>query len=140
MPVRLFAHLTWTTAQRQPLINPDVAAFLRRFLPHEAQRHGARALATGIVADHVHLVLQLPPTFNVPRLVQGLKGAGARLANRECLLPRAPLRWAEGYELRSVGVRQLPTVIKYVTNQAARDPELAVGQRPSGRPAAELRL
>ena len=97
MPVRLYAHLTWTTLQRQPLVNSGAAAFLRRFLPREAQRHDARVLEVGIVADHVHLVLQLPPILNVPRLVQGLKGASARLANRDGLMPHAPLRWAEGY-------------------------------------------
>ena len=114
MPVRLYAHLTWTTLQRQPLINHGVAEFLRRFLPPEAKRHGARVLASGIVADHVDVVLQLPPVTNIPRLVQGLKGASARLVNRDGLMSRAPLRWAEGYDLRSVGVRQLGTVVAYV--------------------------
>ena len=107
-----------------------MAEFLRRFLPREAQRHGARLLAAGFVADHVHVVVQLSAINNIPRLVQGLKGASARLVNREGLLPRAPLRWAEGYDLRSVGVRQLGTVINYVSNQASRHPERAVGQRP----------
>src|SRR2546422_290157 len=112
------------------LTGPAVAEFLRRFLPREAQRHGARLLAAGIVADHVHVVVQLPAINNIPRLVQGLKGASARVINREGLMPRAPLRWAEGYDLRSVGVRQLGTVITYVNNQASRHPERAVGQRP----------
>jgi len=135
MPVRLYTHLTWTTVQRQPVINSAVATFLRRFLPREAQRHGPRVIEAGIVANHVHLVLQLPPIINIPRLVQGLKGASARIANRDGLLPRAPLRWAEGYDLRSVGVRQLPTVIAYVGNQSARHPTLVGDERPSGRPS-----
>ena len=140
VPVRLYAHLTWTTLQRQALITPDVVVFLRRFLPHEAQRHGARLLAVGIVADHVHVVLRLPAVNNIPRMVQGFKGASARVANRDGLMPRAPLRWAEGYDLRSVGVRQLRTVVEYVENQASRHPNLAVMPRPSGRAAAERGL
>lgn len=70
MPARLYAHLTWTTLQRQPLINPAVADFLRRFLPREAQRHGVRLLEVGIVADHVHVVLQLPPTRSPQRTLR----------------------------------------------------------------------
>src|SRR3989475_13025752 len=116
--------------QRQSLIRPAVAEFLRRFLPREAQRHGARLLAAGFVADHVHVVVQLSAINNIPRLVQGLKGASARLVNREGLMPRAPLRWAEGYDLRSVGVRQLRTVIEYVGRQPQRHPQLAIDQRP----------
>ncbi len=130
MPVRLYVHLTWTTLQRQALINRDVEAFLRRFLPRETQRHGARLLALGVVADHVHVVLRLAAVNNIPRMVQGFKGASARVANREGLTPRAPLRWAEGYDLRSVGVRQLRTVIEYVANQANRHPNLAISPRP----------
>src|SRR2546429_6323191 len=138
MPVRVYVHLTWTTLQRQPLSNAEVAGFLRRFLPKEAQRHGARVLEAGIVADHVHLVLQLLPVINIPRLVQGLKGASARLVNRDGLTPRAPLRWAEGYDLRSVGVRQLRTVIEYVGRQPQRHPEFAIDQRPSDRKSTRL--
>lgn len=126
MPVHLYVHLTWTTLQRQALINRDVAAFLYRFLPREARRHGARLLALGVVADHVHLVLRLPPVTNISRMVQGFKGASARIANRDGLMPRAPLRWAEGYDLRSVGVRRLQTVVDYVEQQASRHPNLAV--------------
>jgi hypothetical protein len=91
----------------------------------------------GIVADHVHLVLELPRRFDISRLVQGLKGASARIANREGLMPRAPLRWAEGYDVRSVGVRQLPRALAYVQGQAARHPDRAIAaMRPSGRHAA----
>jgi len=130
MPVRLFGHLTWTTLQRQPIINAGVAELLQRFLPQEARRHGALLLGVGMVADHVHVVLRLPPVVDVPRLVQGFKGASARIANRDGLMPRAPLRWAEGYDFRSVGVGQLRTVLDYVRNQAVRHPTLAVGPRP----------
>src|SRR5438552_18122529 len=60
VPVRLYVHLTWTTLQRQPLINHGVADFLRRFLSQEAKRHGARHLESGVVEDHVHVVMQFP--------------------------------------------------------------------------------
>src|SRR5947208_13650999 len=82
VPVRLYVHLTWTTLQRQPLINHGVADFLRRFLPREATRHGARLLASGVVAHHVRLVLPLPPVTHIPRLIQRLKGASSRLHTR----------------------------------------------------------
>ncbi|PYO85269.1 MAG: hypothetical protein DMD68_04160 [Gemmatimonadetes bacterium] len=58
--VRLYAHLSWTTFARLPLIKPATADFLRRFSLAEAKRHDARVIAMGVVQDHVHLVLQLP--------------------------------------------------------------------------------
>ena len=126
MPVRLYAHLTWTTLRRLPLLNPEVASFLHRFLRIEAKRHGVHVLETGIVANHVHAIIQLPAVVDIPRLVQGFKGASARIANRDGLMPRAHLRWADGYDLRSVGIRQLPSAVRYVRTQADRHPGLAI--------------
>src|SRR5436190_17193453 len=138
MPVHLYGHLTWTTLRRLPLLNPDVARFLERFVRQEAARHGARVLETGIVSNHVHAIVQLPPVIDIPRLMQGLKGASARIANRDGLMPRARLRWADGYDLRSVGVRQLAGALRYVRQQAEHHPDLAI--RPSGPQGAERPL
>jgi REP element-mobilizing transposase RayT len=143
MPVRLYALLTWTTDARLPRIGRTGADFLRRFLPAEARRQGARVIELGIVRNHVHALLELPSRFDVPRLVQGLKGASARIANREGYAGGAPLRWASGYDLRSVGVKHLRQVTAYVRSQEQRHPELAVETQagvmpvPSVPPCAE---
>jgi len=130
MPVRLYALLTWTTLRRLPLIHAGAAAFLRRVLPEIARRHGTRVVDLGIVRNHVHMVLQLPPRADIPRLVQGLKGASARIANRDGVMPRARLRWANGYDLRSLGVRDLRRAIEYVRAQSTRHPGLGVDEIP----------
>jgi len=129
MPVRIYAHLSWTTFARAPLITERVAEFLCRFLLEEATRHGARAIEIGIVRDHVHMLLELPGEFDVPRMAQGLKGASARLANRDGHAGHTPLQWAQGYDLRSVGVEQLRRVADYVREQKRRHADV----RPSGR-------
>ncbi len=126
VPVRLYALLTWTTQRRLPLIHLEAAAFLRRVLPTIASRHGTRVIELGIVRNHVHVVLELPPRPDVPRLVQGLKGASARIANRDGIMTRAKLRWADGYDLRSLGVRDLKRAINYVRAQSERHPDVAL--------------
>ena len=126
VPVRLYALITWTTLRRLPLIHRDAAVFLKRALPSIAERHGARVVEIGVVSNHVHLVVELPLRPDIPRLLQGLKGASARVANRDGVMPRAPLRWADGYDLRSLGVRELKRAIAYVRAQDQRHPELAI--------------
>jgi REP element-mobilizing transposase RayT len=128
MPVRIYAHLTWTCWARLPLIDQPVAEFLLPFLLGEAKRQGARVIEIGVVPNHVHLLLELPPAYDVPRLVQGLKGASARLANRDGHSRNKSLRWDSGYDLRSVGLKQLPGVANYVRLQ-----ELKHG-KPKPRP------
>jgi len=116
----IYIHLTWTTFARSPLIKPRVAEFLKAFLPAECVRHAAKLVALGIVDDHVHTIIALPLTFDVPRLVMGLKGASARIANRDGIAERESLRWEQGYDLRSVSPRQLDEAIAYVRNQKER--------------------
>ncbi|OGT92096.1 MAG: hypothetical protein A2083_10755 [Gemmatimonadetes bacterium GWC2_71_9] len=103
MPSVFYAHLTWTTLRRAPLIDAPVAVFLRRFLPPQARRFGAQVLEIGILRDHVHPLLHMAPACPVSQLVQALKGASARIANRDGTAPAdRPLRWDRGYDLRSV--------------------------------------
>jgi REP element-mobilizing transposase RayT len=131
MPFHFYAHLSWTTWARLPLITEKVADFLQPFLLAEAKRHGARVVEIGIVRDHVHLLLELPSVYNAPRLVQGLKGASARLANRDGHAVHESLRWDKGYDFRSVGIRQLAAVTAYVHDQ-----ELKHGPVKPSRPTS----
>ena len=105
------------------MINPREARFLHRFLPWEANRHGCETIATGLVSDHVHMVLRMPSQFDLPRLVQGLKGASSRLANLESL---TGLRWAKGYEAKTVSPSGLEAVVRYVRSQVQRHPDRTV--------------
>lgn len=117
MGVQLYAHLTWTTFARLPWIDAEVAGFLHDFLPKEARRHAARVLELAVVGDHVHVLLQLPSVFDVPRLVQHLKGASARFINTGPTGRRVMFRWDRGYDLRSVGPRGLSRVAAYLAAQ-----------------------
>ncbi|HEX9729359.1 MAG TPA: transposase [Gemmatimonadales bacterium] len=126
MPVRIYVHITWTTFERRPMIRQSVLRLLVRFIPAEVARHGGRLLALGIVADHVHVVLAAPARFDIPRLVQGLKGASARLVNAQSVSSPTGLRWAKGYDGRSVSPGKLRDAIMYVRAQAQRHPDLAV--------------
>src|SRR6266496_2573931 len=126
MPVRIYALLTWTTLRRLPLIHGAAAAFLRRALPEIARRHDTRVIELGVVRNHVHVVIELPSRIDIPRLVQGLKGASARIANRDGVMPRAKLQWATGYDLRSLGIRDVRRAITYVRNQDQRHPDMAL--------------
>jgi len=131
MPTTIFLHLSWTTFRRMPMIGQTVAAFLKRFLPAEARRHDAQVIALGMVSDHVHLIARIGPSFDVPRLVQGLKGASARLANQDQTISRTGLRWAPGYYAASVSPQSLESAIRYVRRQTQRHPDLAIPERAS---------
>lgn len=126
MSVILFAHVTWTTWGRLPLIGASELRFLHRFLPATCERHGVELLELGVVSTHLHMVVRLPPTLHIPRLLQSLKGASARAVNRDPEVSKTGLRWARSYDLRSVGPRDLAAAIAYVRSQPRRHPDLAI--------------
>ena len=126
MPITLYALLTWTTRDRAPIIDANGAAFLHTFLPKAAELRHARVISMGIVRDHVRLLLHLDGLVDIPQLVQRLKGASARIANRDRVLGDGRLRWARGYDLRSVSPRAVPTAQAYLARQGVRHPGFAV--------------
>lgn len=118
----LYYHIVFVTAKRQPLIDQDVAAFLREFLCAQADEQGARVLALGVLCDHVHLVLSCRPTHYLPELLQNLKGISAYEANhyREF---ESVLYWRRGYHVDTISKRALPQVCAYVRDQLTHHPD-----------------
>ena len=133
MACHLYIHVSWTTLDRRPMIGPSARQFLRRFLPAEAQTHGAIVISTGIVSDHVHLLLVPPPRWDMPHLVQMLKGASSRLANKDPAVSRTGLRWAAGYDAQTVSPSCVERVRAYVRDQARRHPDRAIDVQTGAR-------
>jgi REP element-mobilizing transposase RayT len=124
MATSIFILLTWNTWNRYPTIRESEARFLRQFLPAEAARSGAKTVALGLVADHVHLLLRVPGTFDVPRLAQQLKGKSSRLASQT--IEDTGLMWARSYDAQSVSPGNLPRTIAYIRDQHLRHPDLCI--------------
>ena len=57
MSTKLYAHMSWTTDGRLPMIGPSEEKFLRQFLPAVADKHKVVVVAMGVVANHMHMVL-----------------------------------------------------------------------------------
>jgi putative transposase len=58
--LELYVHLVWATWDRLPLITPELEPRLYAALVQQARTLSSVPLAIGGIADHVHLLLQLP--------------------------------------------------------------------------------
>jgi REP element-mobilizing transposase RayT len=119
---RLFYHIIWTTRGRQTRADAPAARFLQRFIPSVARRERSRVLAIGIVATHVHVLVETHQTTSLPRLVQRFKGGSSVLINREGHSSNL-LRWQKGYAIHTVGPRGLEAARAYVLSQDRRHPD-----------------
>jgi len=128
---RLHVHLVWTTRDRAPSLDVVRAVYLSEHLPIIARQERARVLALGIVATHVHLLMRLHPTTDIPRLLQRMKGGTAYGINAATPAAGRALKWAKGYSITSVSPGGLDRVLAYVRMQHLRHPtEVIAGWPP----------
>jgi putative transposase len=124
----MYIHLVWTTRGREPVITPDLAQFLCRFLRAIARKERAYILEIGMVRTHVHLLARIHPTVPVSLLVKRLKGASSAVAHQDGVATDRPVYWAKGYSVGSVSASGLASVRSYLRAQPVRHPEEAIAE------------
>lgn len=94
--LRLYVHLIWSTWNRWPLITAKIERALYREMEQEAVRLNCKVLAVGGVDDHVHLLLEMPPTAALSDVVKQIKGASSLFVN-DTLQPAQHFKWQGAY-------------------------------------------
>jgi REP element-mobilizing transposase RayT len=110
-------HVVFSTAERRPLIEKEMADRLHAYIGGIARKNGIVALAVGGVADHVHVLLSLPRTMSVAKAVQLVKAGSSKWLN-ETFPPLKRFAWQEGYGAFSVSVSHRERTIAYIQGQA----------------------
>jgi putative transposase len=78
---------------------------------------GAAVFALNGTADHIHLVVSIPPRVSVTSFVSQVKAAASTKFNKRS--PEEPLHWAEEFGALTFDGKRLPYVIAYVEQQKA---------------------
>ena len=109
-------HVVFGTAERKPLIRPNIQNHLYAFIGGIARENDMAALAVGGVADHVHVLLSLSRTIAVAKALQLLKGGSSKWLHENS--PRNDFSWQEGYAAFSVSISNREKVANYILKQA----------------------
>jgi REP element-mobilizing transposase RayT len=80
--------------------------------------------AIGGMEDHIHLLLQIPPTLALAKAVVGIKSNSSRWVNEEGIR----FAWQQGYGAFSVSASVVPAVDRYVRNQQAHHRKMSFEQ------------
>ena len=129
---QIYFHLTWSTFRRQPMIDAATHTFLDQYFRRILIRERITLVAVAFLRTHVHLLLHAEPRYDLPRLVQLLKGGSSYAASRQ---PgnRLGLRWNREYSVTSVSPRLLNAAMKYIQDQDRRHPAEAVRAAPKAQ-------
>ncbi len=122
----LHVHLILTPKYRRAVMTPRVTALLKQVAAEVCSARQATLLACETDHDHMHLLVQYPPTVALSSLVMTLKSVTAQQVRRQDWPEvRQPLWgahfWSPSYCVVSVGGASLETVKRYVENQQAPD-------------------
>lgn len=112
----LMTHAVFSTKDRAPFIAGPFGERLLPYLGGIARELGGKALTIGGMADHVHLLLSLPPTLCVADVLRDLKANSSRWIH-ETWAERGDFAWQIGYGAFSVSESAREAVTRYIQQQ-----------------------
>ena len=121
---RLTVHIVWVTKYRSHVLKGEIQKRCRVLLVQICDAEDVRIVKGVVSKDHVHMLLEYPPSLSVSDLVKRLKGRTSRLLQQE--FPELQKRywgkhfWAAGYGAWSSGNITDELVAEYLEHH--RDP------------------
>ena len=108
-------HVVFSTKERRKSIAAEFRPKLWAYAAGICKRHGIVVHAIGGMEDHVHLLMQIPPSLALARAVATIKANSARWANEGA----NKIGWQQGYGAFSVSASNIAAVVRYIQNQEA---------------------
>lgn len=117
-------HIVFTPKYRRKIIYNKLRTGIRDIIKDLCKWKGIEIIEGHMMADHVHLLLSIPPKYSVSEIMGYLKGKSAmmifdRNSNLKYKFGNRHF-WAEGYYVSTVGFNEA-TVAKYIREQDKHD-------------------
>ncbi len=114
-------HIVWLPKYRKRVLEGKVKERVEEILRMCAEVNNWEIQELNVQIDHVHLVIQLPPSISTVKAVQFLKGISSKIIRAE--LPEIKKFlwgtdfWSDGYFSETVGYCSEQNILDYVRNQ-----------------------
>jgi len=117
-------HLTWIPKYRKKELFGELRKHLGEAIRELSRRSGCEILEGHLLADHVHILISIPPKYAVSQVVGYIKGKSAIHIARELFGRKRNFTgeefWARGYHVSTVG-RDEEAIRKYIKEQEKED-------------------
>lgn len=118
----MHVHLVFVTKYRRKVFTKEILADLESIFANVCQRFESVLVQCDGGHDHVHLLINYPPTCPVSRLVNSLKGVSSRLIRKKCYLSIQQALWGKNlwspsYFAGSCGGASLDVIRRYIESQ-----------------------
>lgn len=111
-------HLVWVTKYRYQVLKGEIQKRCRELIIQICDAEDIRILKGVVSKDHVHMLIEYPPSKSVSEMVRRMKGRTSRLLQKE--YPQLQKRywgkhfWAIGYGVWSTGNISEQMVVEYL--------------------------
>lgn len=103
-------HIVFSTKGRRKTIPRDMQARLWAYIAAICRKNKIFVHAIGGMEDHVHVLIQLPPTITEAQAILRMKAYPSKWMGKS-------FAWQKGYGSFSVSASIAPKVVKYIENQ-----------------------
>ncbi|MGH9633344.1 MAG: IS200/IS605 family transposase [Candidatus Angelobacter sp.] len=111
--VQNVVHIVFSTKERRKIIPRDMKERVWSYIAGICKQEKIFVHAVGGMEDHIHLLLQIPPTMTLAEAVRTVKSNSSSWMKQEI----KKFAWQEGYGGFSVSKSQIPVVVRYIKNQ-----------------------
>ena len=117
-------HIVFTLKYRRKIIYNQYRESIKEIIKSLCKYKGVEIIEGHLMADHVHMLVSIPPKYSVSSIMGYLKGKSALMifdkhANLKYNFGNRHF-WSEGYYVSTVGLNEA-TIAKYIREQEKHD-------------------
>lgn len=120
----ILIHIIFSTKRRRPFIQSEIINDLHRYIAGITKAYGSHALEIGGVEDHVHLLISLPRTLSLSKLVEEIKKGSSKWIKTKGEIYK-DFGWQNGYGAFSIGQSNFAALKNYIQNQRAHQQKVS---------------
>lgn len=111
--------MVWCPKYRRLVLVNGIDARLQEIMQGVCTEYRAEILRMEVMANQVHLLVEVDPQYGIHRLVRSIKGRPSRLLRQEFprLKSRLPTLWTNVYFVSTVGGAPFEVIKQYIENQ-----------------------
>lgn len=113
MQHEIFIHVMFSTKGRRPTIPDDMKKRLWNHMESMCKENKIGVHGIGGTTNHVHLLLEPPPTLSLEEMVLKIQAESAEWMNRHA----ENFAWQEGYGACSISKAKVARVVKDIQSQ-----------------------
>jgi putative transposase len=106
-------HIVFSTKERRKTIPSDMKERFWSYIAGICKHEKIFVHAIGGMEDHIHLLLQIPPTITLAKAVLAVKSNSSRWLKQQV----HEFAWQEGYGAFSVSKSNIVAVVRYIQDQ-----------------------